>query len=512
MFRKGHHAQERLEQQIKDLEQRLEGQEAQIRVEGEEARERDRANAELEARCAQLRLERGAASGEAEEASRAADRLAEEAERLGDEVERVRARFGDELREADRALAQEREARAEVEQAVRLSEQERRDGACGQKFVDISIDRCEFANAFSYFMTMQLRGGLEVRRTDVSEPSARPVFKRASFLLPVEEEDHLATGGALKLAAFVRVANPAAVGAEHVERFLGEAQVQFGDLQVLDGETASKRVVRDVTFVRTADQGGGASSKELDVGRATVALQLKALTPAEVCAAAAEGPCAAAHPMLPGLPSLNKSLWTAAPLQSCLRVLVHWASALPPPLARGRAEARVVLRLLCSDGRVLHESPSSYVAVVASSGPGAGAVCEANFGQEVLLPLRAGAPKELLVQLALDVVSMDDAAEGAAHSASVLDLRWHPEALPALAPLHVFARPCHRYPARARRCWCRWSAIRAMTHWTGLATATARSSASAGCRQAGLCRRSPLAHSLPSAPSHRPPAPAQRCR
>lgn len=54
-----------------------------------------------------------------------------------------------------------------------------------KKSLQITIDNAEFAKEFHYFITVQLDGEGEKRRTDVSASVTNPVFSANTFYLPV---------------------------------------------------------------------------------------------------------------------------------------------------------------------------------------------------------------------------------------------------------------------------------------------------------------------------------------
>lgn len=57
-----------------------------------------------------------------------------------------------------------------------------------KKSLQVTIDNCEFAKDFHYFLTLQLDGEGEKRRTDVSAAVTNPIFSANTFYLPITQE------------------------------------------------------------------------------------------------------------------------------------------------------------------------------------------------------------------------------------------------------------------------------------------------------------------------------------
>ena len=285
--------------------------------------------------------------------------------------------------------------------------------------LDIAVGECEFASAFAYFLEVQLEGHAEKRRTDVSLPTERPVFANGTLLLSV---DASVRKERLKVSAFLNVVDPSNPGSPSA-KLLGTGFLSLEELQVPENATASKRLVRNVSFTRTAESEG----KELTVGRSTIVMQVKALSNPDTTKSPVTVESALA-------PSLDKSLWQAKPFESRLRVLVHRADALPVLEETSQSVFRAALRLLQPGGHVLHEVASRNLKVV----PVTSSLGQVSWNQEILLPLSAmSQSSNLQIGLALEMVS--STSDGVSTDA-LLNLQWSPNSLPMLSPVHLYAR------------------------------------------------------------------------
>lgn len=448
-------AQQELAQKERELREKAD----QLQREQERAADAERTRSELQAARDELERKQAAQVSELQESR---EQVAEQSEHLAEQREQIASEFSAyseldsqfvearrQYAESEFACEEEQQAKLRAETQLRDSEQqaekmrskiqsqsrmleaEQKDKASAHAFLDVAVGECEFASAFAYSIVVQLQGQSEARSTDISAPSARPVFSNASMLLPADLD---VTDDSLHVSAYATIEDPVAVGAAPTTRLLGDATISLAELQVAEGGTASRRVVRNISFVRAA--GTEAASKQLTVGRATVAVQVKVLTHSEV---AAKGGTLA-EPLPASFPSLDKSLWTTTPMQHRLRVLVHRAEMLPAPPSSGRATARIALRLVCADGQVLYESLSTDVPVEPSGETSATA--DVIFAQELVLPLHTSEQKDPQAQLTLEMVSASEPSSGTTvTTASLLDLRWLPEVMPVLNPLHLNARP-----------------------------------------------------------------------
>jgi len=328
----------------------------------------------------------------------------------------------EELRKEKEELEQRLdESRKAMEELRRQNDSLSKGPSAKSWVLDITVGECEFASAFAYFLEVQLEGHEEKRQTDVSLPAERPVFANGTLLLSVGAS---LKKERLKVSAFLNVVDPSNPGSPSA-KLLGAGLLSLDDLQVPENGTASKRLVRNVSFTRTESEG-----KELIVGRSTIVIQMKALNPETAksslpTAATVESALA---------PSLDKSLWQAKPFESRLRVLVHRADALPVLEESSQSIFRAAVRLLQPGGHVVHEvaSRSLKVAPITSS------LGQISFNQEILLPLStASDASSLQVGLALEMIS--STADGVSTDA-LLNLQWSPSTLPMLFPVHLYAR------------------------------------------------------------------------
>eukprot|EP00927_Polykrikos_kofoidii_P008378 TRINITY_DN13477_c0_g1_i2.p1 TRINITY_DN13477_c0_g1~~TRINITY_DN13477_c0_g1_i2.p1 ORF type:complete len:1072 (-),score=263.88 TRINITY_DN13477_c0_g1_i2:150-3365(-) len=440
---------DRLEEELRGKQKELEEKQQLLGDrEAELGRVQERAQV-LEARCEALRSEQNEQHGQAAEARAQVMRELTEANISLSENRQA-------LEESQNALDDARGKKSSMEnqllEAKRQLEDLAADKAVVNCFLDVTLGEFEFASAFPYFIELRCGREGEKHSTDVAEAAERPVFKRSAFLLPAESLTRAARFAAdvgsdgkdeeyvLHLAAFVSVADPLALAARPVARLLGQAKLPLGEMQVAEGASVSRRVVRTVNFLRASSSGGcvdgsnaASDGKEIRVGRATVILQAKVLGASEVAASAAHAAPASWGPLLPNCLPLGRELWEARPLQRRTRVLVHKACSLPVPLAGAKATLRVALRLLRLDGRVLHESCTPDVSIAEAG--------SADFGHEVVLPVRQAPAGELKLQLCLEMISAEESGDGAATLSSLLDLLWHPEVVPPFAPVHLLACP-----------------------------------------------------------------------
>lgn len=414
--------------------------------------QREALETQLEAQRELQKTELAAAHGASSDAqARTQTELAERATALEEAQRRIGEREH-ELAEAAKARealeAQLAETARKAEAATSAVLRMDQDAHAAKRFLDLAIGECEFASPFAYFVVVKLRMRGEEHSTDVSAPSERPVFDRSSFMLQCDEA---AAQDVLQVSAYVSVPDPVASAAAPTSRLLGDVDIPLEELVVPAGGNVSRRVVRSISFMRDARARftEAAGSRPVAVGKATVAMQIKVLSSFEAASTIAAKTAAAkvANAPLPSsFPPLDKPLWLPALLQPRLRALVHGASALPAPPEGGHATARVTLRLVRSDGQVLHESASSDAPLMLR-GPGTdqfggatAASAEVRFAQEVVLPLNAAiGGQDVSIHLALDVISVTN-EDGGATTASLLDLRWRAESLPLFQPVHLHAR------------------------------------------------------------------------
>ena len=110
--------------------------------------------------------------------------------------------------------------------------------------LDITVGECEFASAFAYFLEVQLEGHAEKRCTDVSLPAERPVFASSTLLLSADAE---VSSEKLLVSAYLNVIDPSNPDAP-TAKLLGRGLVGLEELKIQENSTASKRLVRNVTW------------------------------------------------------------------------------------------------------------------------------------------------------------------------------------------------------------------------------------------------------------------------
>ena len=73
----------------------------------------------------------------------------------------------------------------------------------GQKRnLQVTLENFQFAKEFNYFVTLQLDGDGEKRRTDISAAVQNPIFSANTFYLPITELQ-MAENPQLQFAAFI---------------------------------------------------------------------------------------------------------------------------------------------------------------------------------------------------------------------------------------------------------------------------------------------------------------------
>mmetsp|Transcript_55655 Transcript_55655/g.132687 ORF Transcript_55655/g.132687 Transcript_55655/m.132687 type:complete len:1101 (-) Transcript_55655:15-3317(-) len=453
-------AQSKLKEEHSEREKALESeaQEAREAADGklrsELAELQESQQAQSEAVAGKLSTQEEELQSHAEESARMSADLAESRARLEEEHSQLEA-LQKEQAGSEKQLAEVREAAAEQEELTKLKEQEvtelqtrcdaqqglieefQRDAMTRSIFLDVSFGDCEFANAFAFFMVVALKGRADKRSTDISEPSTRPTFKKASLLLPTDEHFAAET---LTVSVYVSVPDPSLGPSHAANRLLGTAEVPLSALKLEQGSSASVRVTQRLVFTRARGMSEvpGSSTSEaqdaLTVGRATLGLQIKMLTESE------RGEVAVSSaPIPPSVPSLDKELWVVKPFRHRLRMLVHRAEGLPPP-SSGRSTARLVLRLLRPNGAVVCESSTADVPILSTPHSDSG-LAEASFAEEVLLQLE-GDLNDVRVQIALETASVGDGgAGGAPTTKSLLELSCFPESMKPMQQFHLYIRP-----------------------------------------------------------------------
>ena len=130
----------------------------------------------------------------------------------------------------------------------------------------VTIEGAEFAKDFQYFMTVQLEGEAEKRRTDVSEKVRNPIWSANIFYLPIP-------GGALtpntRLLFAVFVVTDREVGkGKGQARLLGECMLDVGPLGAALNDIHGAGVRQHLKFTRTQE------GSSVTVGRFLVSLKI----------------------------------------------------------------------------------------------------------------------------------------------------------------------------------------------------------------------------------------------
>lgn len=97
--------------------------------------------------------------------------------------------------------------------------------------LEVTIDTAEFAQEMNYFLTVQLDGNGEKRRTDVSQKSRKPTFNANKFYLPLKTYQ-LMINQSLIFASFVVIDAPESLDPESKgqAKLLGEAILELAPL------------------------------------------------------------------------------------------------------------------------------------------------------------------------------------------------------------------------------------------------------------------------------------------
>ena len=139
-----------------------------------------------------------------------------------------------------------------------------------KKSLQVTPESCEFAKEFNYFITVQLSGHAEKRRTDVSAPVTNPIFSANTFYLPITAEE-MVDDPRLQFACFTttdRKENAADYEQKGQARLLGDCILEMGPLIPSLTDIHGIGVRRALEFSRSKD------GSEVTVGRFTVLLKL----------------------------------------------------------------------------------------------------------------------------------------------------------------------------------------------------------------------------------------------
>lgn len=132
----------------------------------------------------------------------------------------------------------------------------------------VIIEGAEFAKDFNYFMTVQLDGQGEKRRTDISARVTNPIFSANTFYLPLPTS-RIELNMRLLFAAFVvadREGN--AEQGKGQARLLGESVLELGPLASVLTDVRGAGTRQHLRFVRVHE------GKQVTVGRFLVTIRL----------------------------------------------------------------------------------------------------------------------------------------------------------------------------------------------------------------------------------------------
>jgi hypothetical protein len=136
--------------------------------------------------------------------------------------------------------------------------------------LEVAIEGAEFAKEFNYFITIQMDGDSEKRRTDVSEPSRNPTFSNSKFYIPLEAYD-LVIRQRIHFGAFIVLDRAEDVG-EGSAKLLGET--------ILDLSTLTERLtnLNNMAIKQKVDVVRRQGDNNAVVGRLNLSLKLLADT------------------------------------------------------------------------------------------------------------------------------------------------------------------------------------------------------------------------------------------
>mmetsp|Transcript_19560 Transcript_19560/g.35844 ORF Transcript_19560/g.35844 Transcript_19560/m.35844 type:complete len:468 (-) Transcript_19560:1910-3313(-) len=134
--------------------------------------------------------------------------------------------------------------------------------------IGVIIEGAEFAKEFNYFITIQLEGEGEKRRTDVSARVKNPIFTTAAFYLPLPHE-RIELNMKLLFGAFI-LSNREGTSEQGKgqARLLGECVLELGPLTPALTDVRGAGVRQHLRFTRQQD------GKTVTVGRFLVNLRL----------------------------------------------------------------------------------------------------------------------------------------------------------------------------------------------------------------------------------------------
>jgi hypothetical protein len=181
--------------------------------------------------------------------------------------------------------------------------------------LEIVIENAEFAKEFNYFITVQLDGYDDKRRTSVSALSKQPIFAENKFFLPLPEYD-LMINHRLILSAYVVLDRPENKNKDG----LGQANQLGENIIDLAPLTSDLTNIKEYAVKQRVDLLRRQGDSNAVVGRLNLSLKLlaEAIVPEDVLQETANDPT----PLLPEMDSIRTYIWR-------LRVDVRSAINLP---------------------------------------------------------------------------------------------------------------------------------------------------------------------------------------
>ena len=111
----------------------------------------------------------------------------------------------------------------------------------------MTLENFQFAKEFHYFVTLQLDGVGEKRRTDISAAVQNPIFSANTFYLPITDLQ-ISENPQLQFAAFI-VTDRTEESAGNA-RLLGESVIQLGQLMNQLTDVHGVGIRQGLTFFR----------------------------------------------------------------------------------------------------------------------------------------------------------------------------------------------------------------------------------------------------------------------
>ncbi|CAD7936601.1 unnamed protein product [Amoebophrya sp. A25] len=305
--------------------------------------DRKKLTADMQAKAQEIQNVQSAAATERQRARQAFDQAKAEAEAAVASREAQLAQLREEKSQLETTQAELEDRKLQLEKNVEMKakiiQEQEEDSQASKFFLDVSIDGCEFAKPFPYFLTVQLGDEFAPRRTDTSASTQYPQFESSSFLLPFHDEN---TENQLIVRAYV-VVNPERE--DSAVKKLGEAIVSLHELGALKApdridprlaELRQKTIVHNASFLRKTEPRSGAPTDAVSsgnhhvlVGKCMLRIEKKLLKPSEeliLTHQRGDGQNDIEKVKDTSLAEeLDQGLWLVTPFQHRLRILCHCA-------------------------------------------------------------------------------------------------------------------------------------------------------------------------------------------